>query len=50
MGGFGVAEEGEDVGRFGSFGGARPNMAFSQSRVIIRSVAGLASEEKETSS
>lgn len=40
---------GEDVGRCGSFGGTRLT-AVSQSRAIIRSVAGLASEEMETSS
>jgi len=50
VGGFGPVDEGEDAGRLGSLGGTRPTMAFSQSRVIIRSVLGLASEEMETSS
>lgn len=43
---------GTEEGRWGSFGGTafRFAIAFSQSRVIILSVAGLASEEVDTSS
>lgn len=47
---FGVVDDDDDAGRCGSFGGTRAAMAFSQSRVIIRSVLGLASDEIETSS
>jgi hypothetical protein len=49
MEGFGVVDD-EDAGRCGSFGGARSDMTLSQSRVIIRSVAGLVNDEIETSS
>ena len=49
VGGLWLAEE-EDAGRLGSLGGTRPTMAFSQSRVITRSVFGLPSEGMETSS